>query len=207
MAVKSPFFIKQEFISPLLCEDLVDMLDLTVPDTDVEGHALKTIRMHERGELMVFDYLEKIVPEIEEYYRIDYRGTEPMVFEWYAEGCAGYEPHCENSNYVRKKWLRTRDRDLTGIIFLSDYQERIPFDDDFEAYGGKLEFAQHGFGFNPQRGTMILFPSDPHFINNTTQILAGDLYQIRFHIAAQSPFLYDPEAFPGDYRSWLEQFA
>lgn len=207
MANKSPFLIKQEFISPLLCEDLVDMLNLTVPDVDTENHPIRTIRMHERAELNVFTFIEDIIPEIEEYYRIDYRGTEQMIFEWYAAGCNGYEPHCESSNYVRKKWLRTKDRDLTGVIFLSDYQERVPFDDDFETYGGKLEFAQHGFGFNPQRGTMILFPSDPHFINNTTPVLAGDLYQIRFHIAAQTPFLYDPAAFPGDYRVWLEQFA
>jgi len=207
MASKSPFLIKQEFISPLHCEDLVDMLDLTVPDVDTEGHPLKTIRMHDRAEEIIFNRIEQLIPEFEEYYRVDYRGTEPMVFEWYTDECKGYSPHCENSNYIGKKWLKTKDRDFTGVLFLSDYQEQIPFDSDFEVYGGKLEFAQHQFGFNPQRGTLVLFPSDPHFINNTTEILVGDLYQVRFHIATEKQFLYDPTCFPGDYTSWLQEFA
>lgn len=207
MANKSPFLVKQEFMSPLLCEDIVDTLDLTVPDTDVEDHPLRTIRMHDRAEMMVFNYIEQIIPELEQHYDITYRGTEQMIFEWYAEECKGYEPHCENSNYVRKQWLRTKDRDLTGVIFLSDYREHTPFDDEFEVYGGKLEFPQHNFGFNPQRGTLIIFPSDPHFINNTMEILVGDLYQVRFHIAAESPLLYDPNKYPGDYRTWFNDFV
>lgn len=205
MANKSPFLVKQEFISPLLCEDIVDMLELTVPDIDLEEHPLRTVRMNERAELILFDYIEQIIPEIEDYYDLEYKGTEQMVFEWYTEECDGYEPHCENSSYIQKKWMRTKDRDLTGVIFLSDYQERVPFDNDFEVYGGKLEFAQHGFGFNPQRGTLIIFPSVPHFINNTTEVLAGDLYQVRFHIAAQTPYAYNPKLFPGDYRTWFNE--
>jgi len=207
MATKSPFLIKQEFISPLLCEDIVDALNLTVPDQDLEGYPQRTIRMHDRNEETIFERIEGLVPEIEQYYDIDYRGTEPMLFEWYAEQCKGYLPHCESSSYLNGTWVRGRDRDLTGVLFLSDYQERVPFDSDFECYGGKLEFAQHHFGFNPQRGTLVIFPSDPHFINNTTEILAGDLYQVRFHIAANKPFLYDPAKFLGNYTVWLTEFA
>ena len=207
MATKSPFLIKQEFLSPLMCEDLVDDLNLTVPDEDREGFPVKTIRMHDRNEEKIFERVQQLVPEIEQYYGIEYRGTEQMVFEWYPQECRGNNPHCENASYLNGKWVRGRDRDLTGVIFLCDYQERIPFDDDFEVYGGKLEFAQHHFGFNPQRGTLILFPSDPHFINNTTGILAGDLYQVRFHIAAKEPFLYDPQKFLGNYTIWLSEFA
>ena len=207
MATKSPFLIKQEFISPLLCEDIVDMLDLTVPDVDIEGYPQKTIRMHNKAEEILFNRVEKIVEEVEEYYDIEYRGTEQMVFEWYSEQCKGYNPHCENATYAGSNWVRNKDRDLSGVLFLSDYQEEIPFDSEFEGYGGKLEFAQHHFGFNPQRGTLVIFPSDPHFINNTTEILIGDLYQVRFHIAAERPYLYDPQKFLGNYTVWLQQFA
>jgi hypothetical protein len=207
MAAKSPFLIKQEFVSPLSCEDLVDNLDLTIPDQDIEGYPVRTIRMHDRNEEMIFNRIEQIIPEIEEYYNIQYSGTEQMVFEWYSQQCKGYKPHCESSAYMKQKWVRTKNRDLTGVMFLSDYQERVPFDSDFECYGGKLEFPQHHFGFNPQRGTLIIFPSDPHFINNTTEIYAGDLYQVRFHIASVEPLLYDPALFVGNYTVWLSEFA
>jgi hypothetical protein len=207
MATKSPFLIKQEFLSPLLCEDLVDNLNLTIPDEDLEGYPTKTIRMNEKNDEIIFNRLELIFEEIEQYYEIEYEGTEQMTFEWYAEECKGTPPHCESSTYVNQKWVRSKNRDLTGVVFLSDYQEQVPFDSDFECYGGKLEFAQHHFGFNPQRGTLILFPSDPHFINNTTEILVGDLFQVRFHIAAKEPFLYDPKKFLGNYQIWLSEFA
>jgi len=54
---------------------------------------------------------------------------------------------------------------------------------------------------------LILFPSEPHFINGTTPIHAGDSFQVRFHVAASEPFLYDPADFPGDYTTWFEEIA
>lgn len=126
-----------------------------------------------------------------------------MNFEWFPEESKG-DFICENSEYLRHKWLRTRQRDLTGIIFLSDYQESLPFEQDYEVYGGKLEFVQHHFSFQPKRGTLIIFPSDPHFINITSKIIAGDLFQVRFHIAATQSYLYNPTVFPGDYSSWFK---
>jgi hypothetical protein len=101
--------------------------------------------------------------------------------------------------------MRLYNRDFTGVIFLSDYQEQVPFDDEYEVFGGKLEFYSHKFGFNPQRGTLIIFPSDPHFINATSPIQAGDLFQIRFHITCTQPYLYNPKNFPGNYTTWFNE--
>ena len=88
-------------------------------------------------------------------------------------------------------------------MFLSDYSENYPFDSDYEVYGGKLEFPQHDFGFNPERGTLIMYPSGPHFINAFSEVLAGDLFAARFHFGTHMPFLYNPEEFPGDYTNWF----
>ena len=205
--MKSPFFVVQEFLSPLQCEDIVDMLEMYVPDVNTNDDPIKTIKHHNLSEKIIFERFEDHIDNIEQRYDIEYRGTEKMSFEWYPEGCDGEAPHCENSNYVRKKWLKTKDNDFTAVLFLSDYQTKVPFDSDYEVYGGKLEFPQHNFGFNPERGTLVIFPSGPHFLNNTTEILAGDLYQVRFHFASVKPFLYDPNNFPGDYREWLREFA
>ena len=204
---RSPFFIVQEFLSPLLCEEIVDDLNFIYPDTDTEGAPVKTAKGHERSEEVIFQRFQDLVSKIEKYYDVEYRGTEPMLFEWYPEGCEGETPHCEHSNFLNSKWVKLRDRDFSCVLFLCDYQEKTPFDGDFEVYGGKLEFTQHRFGFNPQRGTLIAFPSGPHFINHTTPIKAGDLFQVRFHIATGKQYLYDPANFPGDYTVWFDHLA
>ncbi len=204
---KSPFLVQQEFLSPMLCEQIVDNLDFNVPDQNQDGHPIKTFKTQKQSEEIIFQHIQKLISDIENHYKLDYRGTTPMTFEWYADGCKGDATRCENGEYIQRKWVRTRDRDITGIIFLCDHQDQLPFDGDFEVYGGKVEFPQHQFGFNPQRGTLILFPSGPHFLNGITEILAGDSYLVRFHIAATKPYLYDPKHFRGDFLSWFEEIV
>jgi hypothetical protein len=203
MSSKSPFYVIEEFVSPLMCEDLIDLCNFNVPDTDKDLNDVKTVRKCELAEQLVFDRLQLALTELQGYYQFVYRGTERIDFEWFPEGSSG-KFQSENSEHIKGKWVRTRARDLSGILFLCDYQEKTPFETQYEVYGGKLEFVQHQFGFNPQRGTLIVFPSDPHFINITSPIFAGDLYQARIQIAAQAPYLYDPRAFPGNYTTWFK---
>lgn len=189
----------------MMCEDIIDMLDYNIPDQDKDGHFISSSRTCEPAEEFVFSKLQYMLPELQAYYQFLYKGTERIQFEWYPEGSKG-DVHSENSTYVRGKWLRNRSRDLTGVLFLSDYQDKMPFDSDYEVYGGKLEFPQHKFGFNPQRGTLIVFPSDPHFINLTATALAGDAHQARIQIAAKTPLLYDVHQFPGNFLSWFKPY-
>jgi len=202
METKSPFYVIQEFISPQLCEHVVALLDWNEPDTNREGKPIKTVKSSERAQQILYERIINTLPEIQSHYGFTYKGTEDIIFEWFpSESCGTIQS--ENSSYLRRKWLRTKQRDITGVLFLSDYQDKIPFDNEYEVYGGKLEFPQHQFGFNPQRGTLIFFPSDPHFLNITTQIYAGDLYQARIQITAQTPYLYDARNFPGNYQTWF----
>lgn len=199
---KSPFIVVENFISPKQCENIVDKLGFFTPDVDRSGTPIKMYKFNESAERIIFEQIQAITPELMQHYGLDYRGTEQVVFEYLAQGTKG-EHICENSNYIRKKWTRTKDRDLTGVVFLTDHNETAPFDADYEVYGGKLEFAQHNFGFVPNRGTAVIYPSGPHFINANADIIAGDLHQVRFHIAAAAPFLYQPNEFPGDYKTWF----
>lgn len=185
-----------------MCEDLIDAIDFNVPDTDKDGNEVPTTKTSEQAERIIYNRVQMILPELQAHYEFLYRGMERVKFEWYPEGSVG-QHHSENSDFMNGKWLRTRGRDFSGVLFLSDYQDTPPFEQEYEVYGGKLEFAQHKFGFNPKRGTLVVFPSDPHFINVTANILAGDLYQARIHIAAQAPYLYYPQNFPGDYTKWF----
>jgi len=205
MISRSPFYVVEEFLSPLLCEEIIDICDYTVPDTNKDGKVVRSIKSNERAESIIYERLLGLLPSIQDYYNFKHKGTEPIIFEWYPEGCKGKDNPMgsENSKFVRGKWLRTHQRDITGVLFLCDYQDNPNFEDEYEVYGGKLEFPQHAFGFNPRRGTLILFPSDPHFINVTSDVFIGDLFQSRIQIAADTPYFYDPEMFPGNYTQWF----
>ncbi len=203
MAVaKAPFYIVRNFITPKQCEIIVDDLGYYSPDLNVDGEPIKMMRNHEHSEDIVFDKFKPLIPKLEKYFNFSHRGTEPISFEFLAEGVKP-EPGCENAKWISKKWVRTKDRDFSAVLFLSDYQDQLPFDSDYEVYGGKLEFLQHKFGFNPERGTLIVFPSGPHFINAFAEIICGDLFIAKFHEAATEPYLYQPVNFPGDYRTWF----
>lgn len=203
---KSPFYVVQDFLSPKQCEMIVDSLGYYSPDVDKDDNPIKMMRNHEESEKIIYDKFKALIPTLEKHYDFNHRGTEIITFEYIAEEVKS-EALCDNAKWVNKKWIRTKDRDFSVVLFLSDYQDQLPFDSDYEVYGGKLEFLQHKFGFNPERGTLIIYPSGPHFINATADIIAGDLYQAKFHLAAQAPFIYQPAEFPGNYLSWFSNIA
>lgn len=200
---KSPFLVFQDFIPPSLCEQIINTLEFYSPETDRDDKPIKAVRRNEKTESILFDRIEPLIPQITQHFSVNYKGIEPIYVEWYPEESEGTLV-CDNSSYLRKKWVKTKDRDLTAVVFLNDYQDNVPFDSDFEVYGGKMEFPQWGFGFNPQRGTMIVYPSDPHFINKTTKILVGNLFQAKIHIATKEPLLFDIKKFPGSFTDWFK---
>lgn len=203
---RSPFVVIEDFLSPKTSDQIVDALNITEPDTDPQDHPIKSVRFSHHCESIVFDRLEGIKDTIEQYYGFEWKGTEYMTFEFIPEGSAdGSEAVCSNSVYVNRKWIRNKNRDFTGVLFLSDYNNGASetFDPSYEVFGGKLQFPQHKFGFNPKRGTMVIFPSSPHFIHAFSQIQAGDLFYVKFHIVATVPWMYDAKQYPGDYRSWF----
>lgn len=202
MRPKSPFVVYQEFLSPLMCEEIIDLMDVTTPDVDKDGYPLPSLRHNDKGEQIIFERFQRLFKGVDQYYNVEYRGTEKMLFEWYPQGSKS-KMVCDSCDFIGKKWVRSRDRDITSVLFLSDYNESAGFDSLYEVYGGKLEFPNHNFGFNPERGTLIMFPSTPHFVNAVSPILAGDSFQVRIHMATQSPFLYQPGDFPGNFLSWF----
>lgn len=207
--IHSPFLVVEDFLSPLLCEHIVDGLDFIEPDVDKDGYPIVNSKNNEVYEKVIYSYISNNVELINDHFGVEYRGMKPVEFKWYPENYKGdTEFTCENAFYNKDgKWAKNKDRDITGIIFLSDYNDETPFESDYEVYGGKYEFAQHNFGFHARRGTLILYPSGPHFLNQTKAIAAGDLFLAKFHIATQLPFLYDPTQFSGNYTNWFESIS
>lgn len=209
---KSPFLVYQDFLSPLTCEKIIEDNFVPVPNYDKEGNPVKLERFNPKWEPEIASRFREVIPEIEERYSCEYRGLTQPLFQFYPEyaKAPAENPGCENSKYIRKKWVMHKDVDLVGFVWLKDYNENVPLDPRHEVYGGKLEFPVYNFSLVPQRGTLVLFPAGPHFITVISPILLGDLYQIKLNVCIQvdngGRWFYQPVDFPGTWQDWFSGY-
>lgn len=210
--MKSPFLIAENFLSPMLCEKIVSDITVAAPDTDINGDPQKLERHNIFWEQEITSRFRDLIPEITDKYDCEYRGLQKPLFQYYPENAKAPAegPGCENSKYIRKKWVMYKDVDLVGFIWLKDYNENIPLDPSYEVYGGKLEFPAYNFSLVPQRGTLVLFPAGPHFITVTSPVLLGSLYQIKLNVSITAKngarWFYQPSEFPGTWNEWFENY-
>ena len=197
--VKSPFLIYSNFISPLMCSKL-----LTDIEQLAEDDGLCLLKSKINLTTLCSDKIKELLPNIMNHYEITINDMTPPSLYELKQG-SEISPNCDNSRHLNGKWVQIFPRDISGYIALCNYNDNIPFDDTFEVYGGKFEFPQHEFGFNPQIGTLILYPSGPHFIHKNTTIECGSLYYIQFFLKSVDPYLYNPANFPGDYTTWFRE--
>jgi hypothetical protein len=209
--VHSPFHVVEEFISPLNAERIITELGITVPSLHEDGYPLKHERFIKDPELLnlLQGSLAEHTPDIQERYGAIVKNLDPPLFQQYFEDpkhpC---ELHgCENARYLRKKWVKVKDVDLVGYIWLKDYGSGVPLDPRHETYGGKLEFPAYNFSLLPQRGTLVLFPAGPHFITAISPILVGSLEQLKFSLKLTTEddglWFYTPSNHPGGYQDWF----
>lgn len=209
MTIKSPFHIIEDFISPAVCESLVEQYGLATPSRDENDKPIKYEKIIIDGE--VLNILNTGLGEhrgaIEERYSAVINPLTSARFNQYFENPEHpSELHgCESAKYLRKKWVRVKDIDLVGYLWLKDFNSTAPLDPRFETYGGKLEFPAYDFSLIPQRGTLILFPAGPHFITAISPMLVGSLEQIKVTLKFDQEhlWLYDPALFPGTYQEWF----
>lgn len=213
--IKSPFFIVPEFISPKKCDDILSKIEVSEPNRDIDGRPLILERNIDDVESEIFEKFKEQIPAIENYYACNYKGTQQMNFQMLPENpkIPAIPAGCFNSKYLRKKWVKMADVDLTCILWLKDYHDSVPLDPRTEVYGGKLEFPLYNFSFVPQRGTLIVYPAGPHFISVTSPVLVSDLYQVRFNLSIKNKsdeqWLYQPSDFKYDTKkgmidSWFQ---
>lgn len=206
--MKSPFLVVQDFLSPAVCEVIVKELHIDVADKE-KDKPLMMERQHPIIASEIAMTFQNHVSELENHYGVLYKGLEVPVFQFFPENpsAPAQAAGCENSQFVKRKWVMTKDIDLVAYVWLKDYNETAPFDPDFEVYGGKMEFPVYDFSLVPQRGTMVIFPAGPHFIKLISPIMYGDLYQIKLNIKVSMPdgtrWLYQPNQFSGTYKDWF----
>lgn len=210
--MKSPFIVVQDFLSPKMCENILKDINVVSPDTDINGDPKKLERFCLTWDQPIAEKFRELIPDIESRYNCSYRGLEKPVFQYYPENAKvpAEGPGCENSKFVRKKWVMHKDVDLVGFIWLKDFNENVPLDPRHEIYGGKLEFPAYNFSLMPQRGTLVLFPAGPHFISVISPMLLGDLYQIKLPVCISAKeggrWFYQPSDYPGTWQDWLAEY-
>ena len=208
--MKSPFTVVQDFLSPLTCERLVEDNLVGSPDLNRDGDPVKLERHILLWEQDIIDRFHDVLPELEERYEASYRGLEKPVLQYFPENAKApaEPPGCENSRFVRRRWVKTADVDLVGFIWLKDFNGQPPLDPRHEVFGGKLEFPVYNFSLVPQRGTLVLFPAGPHFITVISPVLLGDLYQVKLRVSLSSKegglWFYQPANFGGTWQDWFE---
>lgn len=208
--VNSPFIVIPDFLSPLACERIIQDIKVESPDTEPNGDPRKLERSNLFWEQDLAERFHEVIPEIEDRYKCSYRGLAKPSFLYYPENAKApaEAPGCENSRYIRKRWVMHKDVDLVGHIWLKDYNENIPLDKSYEVYGGKLEFPAYNFSLVPQRGTLVLYPAGPHFITVISPVLLGDLYQIKLNVSISGKnggrWLYAPANFGGTWSEWFK---
>lgn len=211
--MKSPFIIRPDFLSPLTCEKILSDLNQTAPNFDEEDAPIKIERFNLLWEQDIIDRFQDVKPEIEERYNAQYRGLEKPVFQVYPENAnqPAEPPGCENAKYIRKRWVKHKDVDLVGFVWLKNYNSSVPLDPRTEVFGGKLEFPAYNFSLVPQAGTLVMFPAGPHFITVISPILLGSLPQIKLTVSIKSKenglWLYQPSEFPGKWTDWLNEYC
>lgn len=209
--MKSPFFIQQDFLSPMTCEAIIKDIEIAQPDIDEADNPLKTERHCLQWEQEIIDRFRELIPSIEDKYDVNYRGLEKPMFQYFPENpnVPAEKPGCANSIYSRKKWVKVKDVDLVGYIWLKDYNDKVPHDPRTEVFGGKLEFPAFNFSLVPQRGTLIMMPAGPHFITTISPILLGSAYQIKLNVSVKNKeggmWFYQPTNFPGKWTDWLAE--
>lgn len=200
---RSPFLIFEEALSPLQCEAIIEDASFLFPDVDKNNRPIVTTKHTTLAHKLISEALEDRRDEIQAHYQSNIIDMEPSRVLW-ANSTVTPVPVCDNSSRYKGNWLRIHNRDVTAVVFLVDFNSDPQFDSDFEVYGGKLEFPTYNFGFNPQRGTMITYPSDPHFTHVISPVQVGHMYMTKTFLSFDTPLLFKPSQFPGTYIDWLE---
>lgn len=200
---RSPFILVEDFIPFNECEEIVLNLKHSIPNRDSKNNPVKTFKTNQLAELRLMERVDNFLDNAETYYGFQAVNLSPFNFEWMPEGYLGEPPKPDDGIFFNGKWTKSKDIDFTLLIFLSSTKDVSISDTLMESFGGKLEFFNHNLTITPKAGTILMFPSNEHFLNTFTEVSLGNLNCIRCYITAKEPYKYSPSDFPGDYRTWF----
>lgn len=207
--IHSPFHIVENFVSPLRCNSFLKSLALREPNRNKADEPLKFERViitDMAGD--VYSALEELAPDLEKRYGAQLFGEPRLTFQQFPENpkLPAVAHTAEGWIYHRKNWVKNKDIDLVGFIWLKTFQSSVPMDPAFETYGGKIEFPAFNFSLTPVQGTLVLFPATPHFVHAISHVMCGSMEQIKIHMTLRKDggqWQYNAGNFPGNFQQWF----
>ena len=187
------------------CEIIIENANLRFPDVGPRGKPKRTSIGKKGIADKVIAIFSEYEEDIEEYFGTEFLQFSPPSIEWQPQGCIQEAVRCDNSVLKNGRWSRVNSSDFTCILFLKDYNDKPDFDPLFECYGGQLTFPTHDVTLKPMRGTLVVYPSGPNFINQIAAPVAGDNVYIKFSIICEKPYVYDPKKFPRPGVGWFKR--
>jgi hypothetical protein len=200
---KSPFILVENFITYEQCEEIILSMKHTLPNRDLKNVPIKTYKTNQLAEIRLMPAIDDFLDRAEPYYGFETFNISPFNFEWMTEGYKAEQPKPDNGTFFDGKWTKSKDIDFSILIFLSSVEESSITDTLMESFGGRLEFFNHNLTITPKAGTMVMFPSNEYFLNTFTDVMLGNLNCIRIYVTSKVPYVYNPENFPGDLRTWF----
>lgn len=202
---KIPFLIVKNFISSLLCERIINDLNILRirPMIGQDGMPKRMIFANKLNQMRLASHLDSIIDSMESHFECEYFGTHSIQFEWYPQNSKAMPAASDGYRYGESGWQRYKEVDLTGILWLTDSNENDEyFDPTFEAYGGKLAFPNFDMSLIAERGTLTVFPSSPNFVHTVGSVEAGNMCVARLSIRTAIPYEYDESKFNTNIDTW-----
>lgn len=184
---------------------IIQGANLVFPDTGERGHPKRTVIGKKGIADKVIALFSEYEEDIEQYFDCEFMQFTAPAIHWQPQGCIEEAVKCDNSLLKGGRWSRSNAYDFTCIIFLKDYNDKPDFDPLFECYGGQISFPTHDVILKPQRGTLLVYPSGPNFINSIKPPVAGDNVFLRFNAICEKPYVYDIKKFPRPGNGWFKR--
>lgn len=198
--MKQPFIIKNNFISPKVCEQIAnDLLVITnIVDTEFDTQTtISNVTDHTLVEY-ILQLIKPLYTDINNFYGVQCKKVENINFSYLKNETEGTPLSSFNSVFSKEAntWIRTEYNDFTISLFLSShYNPQEPFDEEYEHVGGKIQFPQHDISIMGERGGVLIHPSDPHFIRNISNVTYGTCMVVDILVSCEHLYIYDPITF------------
>lgn len=193
---KNPFIVLDNALSPYICESVIN--DLIISE-DIDETKNQTTQRPILDETLI-QFITKTVtpyyPKITEVFGAVPNKIENILFTYMSGSSNETKFKSNNSVFMNNQWVRNEYNDFTITLLLTSYYNpKEPIDREFESLGGQLQFPQHNISIYPDRGGVIIHPSDNHFIKNNCSIAQGTCVMIDVLVSCKDMYLYNPIEF------------
>jgi len=198
----SPILQITDFISPLLCEELLYTLPLTNPSVDSFNRPIIT----EINSLVVHrhikDRISPLLQLVNDKYQVNSISYTPPIVNWLSDGV---KQHAKQDNVIydiqNGIWYKKeKNKSFSVIVFLTNSISGTL--DTGDVYGGNIKFHSFSYDVIPEMGKMLVIPCAPQFIHSISKILFGNMVFVKFCINTSQEYTYSNDNFSVVSAKW-----